>query len=155
MSHHPFHWHEAFLAALREWPIVQHACDAVGIERCTAYRARQADEAFAKAWDDAVEAGVDKAEREAFRRAVEGVEEDVWHQGVAVGRKRVYSDALLGKVLSARRASYRTQATELTSPDGSMSPAADEGTRAARAAQLLALAERRRQEAERAAEDFG
>jgi len=155
MSHHPFPWREVFLAALREWPIVQHACDAVGIERCTAYRARLADEAFAKAWDDAMESGVDKAEREAFRRAVEGVEEAVWHQGVAVGTKRVYSDALLGKVLSARRASYRTQATELTSPDGSMSPVADEGTRAARAAQLLALAERRRQEAERAAEEFG
>lgn len=153
MAQHPFPWRDAFLASLREWPVVQRACDAVGIERSTAYRQRHADEAFAKAWDEAMEAGVDRAEAEAFRRGVEGVEEAVWHQGVAVGTKRVYSDALLGKVLAARRAAYRTQATELTSPDGSMSPAVDEGTRAARAAQLLALAERRKREAEQA-QDF-
>jgi hypothetical protein len=118
MSHHPFPWREPFLQALRDWPIVQHACDAVGILRCTAYRTRQADEEFAKAWDDAMEAGVDKAEREAFRRAVEGVDKGVWHQGVQVGTERVYSDALLAKVLSARRAAYRTERTELTGADG-------------------------------------
>ena len=81
MSHHPFPWREPFLAALRDWPIVQHACDAVGIQRCTAYRARADDKAFAEAWDDAMEAGVDKAEQEAFRRAVRGVDEPLVHQG--------------------------------------------------------------------------
>ncbi len=118
MSHHPFPWREPFLQALRDWPIVQHACDTVGIQRSTAYRTRMADEEFAKAWDDAMEAGVDKAEREAFRRAVEGVDKGVWHQGVQVGTERVYSDALLAKVLSARRAAYRTERTELTGADG-------------------------------------
>lgn len=81
MSHHTFPWREAFLAALREWPIVQHACNAVGIQRCTAYRARVADEDFAKAWDDAMEAGIDRAEQEAFRRAVVGFEEPVIDRG--------------------------------------------------------------------------
>lgn len=202
MSHHPFPWQEAFLAALREWPIVQHACDAVGIERCTAYRARQADKAFAEAWAEAMEAGVDRAELEALRRAVHGVEEPVVYQGnltpvwerdtngdvvkrivkrtASVPTKdgkgyeekevedrvpvqarhadgslkwltvRKPSDMLLAKVLSARRASYRTQATELTSPDGSMSPV-DAGTRDARIAQLLEAARRRR---EAAGDDF-
>ena len=158
MARHPYPWQNVFCESLRTWPVVQTACDIVGIERSTAYRARHADEDFAKAWEEAMEAGVDRAEQEAMRRAVQGVEKAVWHQGVPVGTETVYSDALLGKVLAARRKAYRTQSTELTSPDGSMSPAADEGTRAARVAQLLALAEQRqREEAQRRAdaEDFG
>ena len=156
MAAKPFPWEPVFLTALREWPVVQHACDAAQVDRAAVYRRRQTDEAFAKAWEDAMEAGVDRAEREAFRRAVAGVSEDVYHQGVVVGQKLVFSDALLGKVLSARRKAYRTSSTEVTSPDGSMSPAADENTRAARVAQLLALAERRKKaEDERDPEDFG
>lgn len=118
MSHHLFPWRETFLAALREYPVVQRACDVVGIERCTAYRKRQADPDFAREWDEAMEAGIDRAEQEAFRRAVEGTVEDVYHQGVVVGQKRNYSDALLAKVLAARRSSYRTSATEVSGPGG-------------------------------------
>lgn len=81
MSHHPFPWQDAFLAALRRMPIVQHACNAVGIERCTAYRARQADKDFAQRWEEAMEAGIDLAEAEAFRRGVFGFEEPVVYQG--------------------------------------------------------------------------
>jgi hypothetical protein len=189
MSHHTFPWRDAFLAALRSMPVVQHACDAVGIERCTAYRARKADESFAEAWEEALEAGIDRAEQEAFRRGVVGFEEPVVYQGQltpvwardangdlireeyevspAVGDKpavmgtrpvqakdangqpqwltvRKHSDAMLALVLKARRKTYGTERTELTSPDGSMSPV-DESSRAARVAQLLAAA-RARQE---------
>lgn len=191
MAVHPFPWRPAFLAALASVPVVQQACDACGIERSTAYRARQGDEDFAKAWDEALEAGVDRAEQEAFRRGVVGFEEPVVHQGnltpvyerdelglvVMVERKREvfdqakgekttvidrvpkqamdaagrpvwltvrkHSDALLGLVLKARRKPYGTERTELTSPDGTMSPV-DESTRAARVAQLLAAAKQRK-----------
>lgn len=145
MSHHPFPWREPFLDALREWPIVQHACDIVGIQRCTAYRARQADEAFAKDWDDAMEAGVDKAEREAFRRAVEGTDKGVWHQGVNVGTERVYSDSLLSLVLKGRRKQVYADRTELTGADGGPVATTDATQRAARAAALLELARKRQQ----------
>lgn len=145
MSHHLFPWREPFLAALREMPVVQYACNAVGIERCTAYRARLTDEAFAKDWEEAMEAGVDRAEQEAFRRGVVGFLEPVVHQGQlcfvyerfldedgkeAYRKKlddngqpvpltvRKHSDAMLAKVLSARRAAYRTERTELTGADG-------------------------------------
>lgn len=74
-------WHPAFLAALTEVPVVQHACDVAGIQRSTAYRAREADKEFRQAWDDAMEAGIDRAEREVFRRGVEGYHEPVIHQG--------------------------------------------------------------------------
>jgi hypothetical protein len=81
MAHHPFPWTEAFLASLREVPVVTRACEVVGIERSTAYRRREADETFAAAWDDAMEAGIDRAEQEAFRRAVDGYHEPLTHQG--------------------------------------------------------------------------
>jgi hypothetical protein len=81
MSNKPFDWKPPYLAALREMPVVAHACKAVGIERSTAYRAREADEDFAKAWDDAMEEGVDRAEQEAFRRGVVGFEEPVIDKG--------------------------------------------------------------------------
>ena len=68
MAHHHFDWKPAFLAALRELPVIAHACKAVGIERSTAYRAREADQAFADAWDDAMEEGIDRAEQEAVAR---------------------------------------------------------------------------------------
>lgn len=191
MASHHFPWSAAFLASLREMPIVQRACDAVGIERSTAYRARHADPEFAKAWDDALESGIDRAEQEAFRRAVTGFEEPVVYQGqptylyerdergnivhdivqrevpdaeggmklVNVSAPRLkldangqpmlltvrkHSDAMLGLILKGRRKSVYSDRTELTSPDGSMSPVVDEGARAARAAQLLALAQARK-----------
>ena len=194
MAHHPFPWTEAFLAALREWPVLSHAARAVGIDRSTAWRAMQADKVFASAVEDAMEEGVDRAELEAMRRGVVGYEEPVVYQGQltpvwardadgnlvteefemgsvypkdhpkagqpimgtrpvqardANGQPvwltvRKHSDALLGLVLKARRKSYGTERTELTSPDGSMSPV-DETSRAARVAQILAAARERKQ----------
>lgn len=80
-ANHPFDWKPAFLASLRVVPVVARACEAVGIDRTMAYKARDVDEDFAKAWDDAMEHGVDAAEAEAFRRAVQGYEEPVVYQG--------------------------------------------------------------------------
>lgn len=180
MAQHVFPWREPFLAALRQWPVLSHACDVVGIERSTAHRARKADPEFDAAVNEALEAGVDRAELEAFQRGVHGVEEPVIYQGrlqfvyeryldedgVEQWRMKLDdkgqpipltvrkpSDAMLGRVLAARRASYRTQATEITNPDGSLAPV-DETARAARAAQLLEIA-RQRQEADRLERDFG
>jgi hypothetical protein len=177
---HVFPWRQAFLAALREVPVIRHACDAVGIDRSTAWRARQDDKDFADACDDAMEAGIDRAECEAFRRGVVGFEEPVIHQGMmtlryqtdAVGRVKLdengralpmldvnglpvpltvrkHSDALLTLVLKGRRKKVYAERTELTGADGGPM-VVDETVRAARAAQLLELAKRRRE-----AEDLG
>lgn len=118
MAHHPFDWKPAFLMALAEVPVVSRACAAVGIERSTAYRARETDELFARDWDDAMEQGIDKAEQEAFRRAVEGTDKGVWHQGVLVGSERVYSDALMALILKGRRKKIYADRTELTGAEG-------------------------------------
>lgn len=145
MAHHHFDWKPAFLAALRELPVIAHACKAVGIERSTAYRAREADEAFAEAWDSAVEDGVDRAEQEAFRRAVVGFEEPVIDKGRLAYRYeryedeegaehyrlqldannqpipltvRKHSDALLALYLKGRRKKVYAERTEVTGADG-------------------------------------
>jgi len=149
MAHHPFDWKPAFLAALREVPVVSRACAAVGIERSTAYRAADNDESFRAAWDDAMEEGVDRAEQEAFRRAVEGTDKGVWHQGTLVGSERVYSDALLSLFLKGRRKKVYADRTELTGADGGpVQQIVDESAKAARVAQLLAMAQQRKDDAD-------
>lgn len=81
MAYTNFDWKPAFLAALREVPVLRHGCDVTGVHRTTVHKAREADADFDKAVEQAMEDGVDKAEQEAFRRAVVGFEEPVIHQG--------------------------------------------------------------------------
>jgi hypothetical protein len=70
-------------------------------DRCTNRRA--ADEAFARAWEDALEQGTDSLEDEARRRALQGVEKPVFREGRQVGTVTEYSDTLLIFLLKARR----------------------------------------------------
>lgn len=178
MANHPFDWKPAFLEALRNMPVIRHACDAVGVNRSTAWRAREADPAFAKDWDDALQDGIDRAEAAAFHRAVDGFEEPVVDKGRLAYRYerytithehaesgapveeekwrmvlddkgqpipltiRKHSDALLAKILSAKKPEYRTERTEVTGADGA--PLMDSTARAARVAGLLALAKQRK-----------
>lgn len=81
MAYTNFDWKPAFLAALREVPVLRHGCDVTGVHRTTVHKAREADAEFDKAVEQAMEDGVDRAEQEAFRRAVVGYEEPVIHQG--------------------------------------------------------------------------
>lgn len=150
----PYDWKALFLVALAEVPVIAHACKAAGVNRVTAWRARETDPEFAKAWDDAMEEGIDRAEQEAFRRAVVGYEKPVWYKGELVGAETVHSDALLALILKGRRKKLYAERTELTGADGGPVAHVDETTKAARVAQLLAIAQRRK--AEQAEEDdFG
>lgn len=60
----------------------------------TAYTWRNEDPEFAKSWDEAKAIGLDALEDEATRRAYEGSEKPVFHQGVQCGTIREYSDTL-------------------------------------------------------------
>ena len=42
-----------------------------------------------------------------IQRGIHGVEEDVYYKGAIAGKKRVYSDSLLGKLAEARIPEYR------------------------------------------------
>ena len=153
MTYHkkPYDWKALFLAALAEVPVVVHACKAAGVNRITAWRARGADPEFAKAWDDALEEGIDRAEQEAFRRAVLGYEEPVVHHGRLSyvyeryvdddGKERFrpvldangqpvpltvrrHSDALLALILKGRRKAVYAERKELTGAYGAALPTA-------------------------------
>jgi hypothetical protein len=71
----------AFCAALSETCNVGKACAAVGISRYTAYKWRKELPAFDEAWEEAMRVGVTALEDEAHRRAFEGVNKPLVHQG--------------------------------------------------------------------------
>ena len=96
-------WQATFLGELAETGNVKAACARARVGRTTAYRHRQDDGAFARAWADAVEDAGDVLEAEAVRRAVTGTEEPVYWQGKAVGTVRKYSDQLLILLLKAAK----------------------------------------------------
>ena len=65
-------WKPAFLEALRGTATVTEACRSLGIDRGTAYKARQRDEAFAVAWADVEEESTETLESVAVQRAKDG-----------------------------------------------------------------------------------
>jgi hypothetical protein len=175
MANKPIDWKPVYLEALRNVPVMKHACEAAGIERTTAWRARESDEEFAKAEQEAMEEGVDRAEQEAFRRAVVGFEEPVIDKGRLAYRyerveaedgsehyrvmldangqpvpltTRKHSDALLALYLKGRRKKVYADRTELTGAEGGELKVVDDTAKAARVAQLMALAQQRKAEAD-------
>jgi hypothetical protein len=140
---------EAFLKALAQGLSVTRATEAAVIARTTVYYWRQHDPVFAQEWENAMEASADLLEDEARRRAVEGVEENIYYGGKVVGAARKYSDSLLTMLLKGRRPSvYRDRlSAELSGPDGGPLLMTDT-ERGARIEALLAAAERRKAETE-------
>jgi len=102
-----------FLDALAEIGNISQAVALAGTNRSSVYAARKRDEAFAAAWDEALEIATDGLEQEARRRAVVGVDEPIVshgrlvidEDGNAVTVKR-YSDGLLIALLKAHSAKF-------------------------------------------------
>lgn len=135
----------AFCAALAETCQVSKACAAVGISRTTAYEWRDEIPEFAEAWDKALRIGTGVLEDEAIRRAYEGWDEPVFHQGAACGAVRKFSDTLLIFTLKAHNPDkYRENSRiELTGRDGGPVEISDT-ERAAKIASILAAAQSRK-----------
>ena len=84
------------------------------------HKARREDPLFDEAFKMAMDAASDILEEEAIRRAVEGVEEDVFHQGVPVGTRINYSDSLLQFLLKgAKKDKYAQHSKQETTVSGS------------------------------------
>lgn len=168
---HP--WINPFLDRLRATGIAARAAREVGAPYSNVMALRRRDADFAAAFDEALEESYDTLEGEARRRALEGVEEPIVHQGTLTpvweldeacrpvlddeGRPvqarhpdgspkwltvRKHSDALLQFLLKGYRKKFGTERTELTGADGGP-VAMDDTARAARVAQLIALAQQR------------
>lgn len=178
----------AFCAALAETGIVAKACKAVDISRVTAYQWREDVPEFAAAWDKALKVGITALEDEAHRRAFEGCDEPLTHQGqvtykyerdehgqlifdskVIVDREgkevtiqqprlmldenrrpmvesvKKYSDTLAIFLLKAHAPEKYRERTQMdvSNADGSLT--VDDATRSARVAQLLAIAQQRKE----------
>ena len=90
-----------FLGILSECGNVTRAAEESGCGRIMLYKIKREDEAFSAEWETAADIGAKRLEDEARRRAVEGWQDPVWHQGQQVGTVRKYSDTLLICLLKA------------------------------------------------------
>lgn len=96
-------WHAKFLAALADEGLVRYAAAVAGVTPSAAYTARRRDPAFAKAFDEAIQASTPRLEQEAIRRAFHGTPKPVYQSGKLVGMMREYSDTLLIFLLKGRK----------------------------------------------------
>lgn len=87
---------------------VDKACQSANVDRSTFYDWLKADPDYKAAFEAAQERTTRMLEDEAFRRAFDGVDEPVFHQGQECGKIRRYSDTLLIFLLKAQNpAKYR------------------------------------------------
>lgn len=178
MSKNPYNarkddWKSVVLQALSVVPVLNHAADVAKVHRQTIVQARKKDPEFDQACIDAMEAGIDYAEKEAFRRAVNGWAEPVIDRGRLMWQYRrevdeageeklvpvlgpdgqpipltvnKHSDSLLQFVLKGRRREVYGDKQELTGANGGPVTVLDETAKVARLAALLATAQERKAE---------
>ena len=93
-----------FIEALAGTGSVKSAARAVGLSAKSAYDLRRASgaEGFRKAWEAALDIGIQMIEDVAMDRALNGVEEPVFAYGKIIGTRRVYNDQLLMFMLRSR-----------------------------------------------------
>lgn len=113
-------WQARFVTAFRERGLVRYACEAAGVSKQHAYKVRAEDPSFRAAWDEAREDAIEVLEREARRRAVDGVQKPVYQGKELVGHVTEYSDVLLIFTLKAMRPEmYRDRVSaEISGPQG-------------------------------------
>jgi hypothetical protein len=104
----------AFLEAYSKLGTITHAAKAAGVPRSSHYEWLQTDPEYRKAYDDAEQQAIEGLEREARRRAIEGTEEPVFHQGQIVGGVRKYSDTLLIFLLKGARPERYRERVDMT-----------------------------------------
>lgn len=93
-----------FIAQLAQTGSVRAACRALGVGEHQVYVLRNHPEgaSFRKAWEAALDMGIQRIEDTAMDRALNGVEAPVFYHGERVGERRVYNDRLLMFLLKNR-----------------------------------------------------
>ena len=101
----------ALLEAYTACGSIRKAAQAAGVSRNNHGRWIKGDEKYVAAFEAAKEVACEVLEDEARRRAVDGVEEPIYYQGVRVGCRQVRSDILLMFLLKgANPEKYRERA---------------------------------------------
>ncbi len=93
-----------FIEHLAETGSVRAACRRMGVGERPVYTLRNhpEGESFRKAWEAALDMGIQRIEDVAMDRALNGVETPIFYHGEEVGRRRVYNDRLLMFLLNNR-----------------------------------------------------
>ena len=95
---------EDFLVRLRRYAgNVSKAARLAGFSRQAAYDRKKEDPEFNQAWEDVIEAVLDDAEAELYRRAVKGRLEPKFYKGEKCGTVRKFSDSNLQFLLKSKR----------------------------------------------------
>ena len=90
--------------------------------RAHVYLLEKEDEEFATAFREAQQLGADVLEDEARRRAFEGVEKTIYHQGIAVDTAREYSNTLMIFLLKgAKPEKYKDRVEHTGDPNAPVS----------------------------------
>lgn len=92
-------WRQVYLGLLEHCPNVTVASRMAGVTREAVRLVRNQDAEFAAAEKQAMATGADLVEASAFKSAVYGDLEPVFHQGVCVGHVVKYSDAMRALLL--------------------------------------------------------
>lgn len=88
-------WAERFLDRIRQTGNLRLACEVVGIDRGTFYKAYHRLASFKANYDAAMEDATDMLEAEAWKRATVGRAHPIYYNGEVVGTEYVPSDVLL------------------------------------------------------------
>jgi transposase-like protein len=119
---------------------VSGAAREAGIARSTAYEWRETDLDFAKAWEEAENEAVDTLEREAWRRARDGVVKThgVYYKDelLETVEETTYSDTLLIFLMKAHRPQKYRETTRTEIVDIDMSELSDDELRTIAAGQI-------------------
>lgn len=91
-----------FIERLAETASVTDTARYVGLSRQSARNLYNRSPHFRDAWNEALRAAVSVLAETAFDRAVNGVQEQVWHKGEMVGFREKYNDRLLMFLLRVR-----------------------------------------------------
>ena len=104
---------EAFLEALEITGNVKAAANMVGHATSGFFqKLRKKDDDFSERWELALKTAFDDmVVPEAYRRAVDGVEEEIYFHGEVVGSKKVYSDSLMALILKAGDPKFQNKTT--------------------------------------------
>ncbi len=95
---------QRFIEALADTGSVESACRAVNMSSVGAYylRRQAGAESFRKAWQAALDLGVQRIEDTAMDRALNGMEVPVYSHGKLMGKRTIYNDRLLMFMLRNR-----------------------------------------------------
>jgi hypothetical protein len=101
---------DLFLASLRSLRYMALAARDCGVTLARVRRWCEEYPEFADQVDMHQQLLAEGISSEIYRRGVEGIEEDVYYQGIVVGSRRVFSDALLLAEARRRDPAYRSTA---------------------------------------------